>query len=78
MPAAAVTSCGYSLLRGERTVRSVVNLTRRDGRELLALAPRIPVETEVETFPLEQANGALEALRRGKLRGVAVLDPSPA
>jgi propanol-preferring alcohol dehydrogenase len=54
-------------------VRSVANLTRRDGEEFLALAPRVPVRTEVEEFPLEQANEALERLRRGQIRGAAVL-----
>jgi propanol-preferring alcohol dehydrogenase len=63
----------YELLWGERVVRSVANLTRRDGEEFLALAPTIPVRTEVETFPLEQANEALERLRSGALRGAAVL-----
>ena len=58
-----------------RVVRSVANLTRRDGEEFLALAPRVPVRTAVETFALEQANEALERLRRGELRGSAVLVP---
>ena len=63
----------YELLWEERAVRSVANLTRRDGEELLALAPRVPVRTEVEEFPLEQANEALDRLRRGGIRGSAVL-----
>jgi propanol-preferring alcohol dehydrogenase len=63
----------YELLWGERVVRSVTNLTRADGEELLTLAPRIPVRTEIELFPLEDANGALDRLRRGALRGSAVL-----
>ncbi len=63
----------YSLLWGERQVRSIANLTRRDGEEFLALAPRAGVHTEVETFRLEQANEALERLRRGQVRGAAVL-----
>jgi alcohol dehydrogenase, propanol-preferring len=63
----------YELLWGERSVRSVANLTRRDGEEFLALAPQIPVRTDVEEFPLEQANEALERLRSGRLRGAAVL-----
>jgi propanol-preferring alcohol dehydrogenase len=63
----------YEVLWGERTLRSVANLTRADGEEFLALAPEVPVRTEVETFPLEQANAALERLRRGELRGAAVL-----
>jgi propanol-preferring alcohol dehydrogenase len=65
----------YELLWGERLVRSVANLTRRDGEEFLALAPTIPVRIEVETFPLEQANEALDRLRSGALRGAAVLLP---
>jgi propanol-preferring alcohol dehydrogenase len=64
----------YELLWGERVVRSVANLTRRDGEEFLALAPRVPVRTEVEAFPLEQANEALARLRDGRIRGAAVLD----
>ena len=63
----------YELLWGERVVRSVANLTRRDAEEFLALAPRVPVTSEVTAFPLEQANEALAALRAGQLRGAAVL-----
>jgi len=63
----------YELLWGERVLRSVANLTRADAEELLALAPKVPVRTEVETFPLEQANEALDRLRGGELRGAAVL-----
>jgi alcohol dehydrogenase, propanol-preferring len=65
----------YELLWGERVVRSVANLTRADGEEFLALAPTVPVRTEVETFPLEQAGLALARLRGGDLRGAAVLVP---
>jgi propanol-preferring alcohol dehydrogenase len=65
----------YDLLWGERVLRSVANLTRADGEEFLALAPRIPVRTEVESHPLSEANEALERLRAGKLRGAAVLVP---
>jgi propanol-preferring alcohol dehydrogenase len=61
------------LLWEERIVRSVANLTRRDGEELLAIAPEVPVRTEVKPFPLEQANDALASLREGKLQGAAVL-----
>ena len=68
-----IPSFPYSLLWGERTVRSVANLTRRDGDEFLALAPRVPVRTEVEPFPLERANEALDRLRAGEVRGAAVL-----
>jgi alcohol dehydrogenase, propanol-preferring len=63
----------YEILWGERTLRSVANLTRADGEEFLALAPRVPVRTEVETFPLAEANEALDRLRSGKIRGSAVL-----
>lgn len=65
----------YALLWGERTLRSVANLTRADGRDFLALAPTVPVRTEVEVFPLADANLALARLRRGELRGAAVLVP---
>ena len=68
-----IPSFPYELLWEERAVRSVANLTRRDGDEFLALAPRVPVRTEVETFPLEQANEALDRLRGGQIRGAAVL-----
>ncbi len=63
----------YRLLWGERMVRSVANLTRRDGEEFLALAPKVPVRTEVQTFPLSQANEALDRLRSGRIHGAAVL-----
>ncbi len=65
----------YHLLWGERVVRSVANLTRQDALDFLSLAPRIPVRTRVEEFPLEQANEALQALRSGALTGAAVLRP---
>jgi alcohol dehydrogenase, propanol-preferring len=65
----------YELLWGERTLRSVANLTRADGEEFLELAPRVPVRTEVETFPLAEANEALDRLRSGRIRGSAVLVP---
>ena len=70
-----VPSFTYDLLWGERSIRSVANLTRRDGEELLALAPHVPIRVEVETFPLAQANEALERLRRGEVHGAAVLTP---
>ena len=70
-----IPSFPYHLLWGERSVRSVANLTRRDGEEFLALAPRVPVRTEVETFPLDAANEALSRLRAGCIRGAAVLVP---
>jgi propanol-preferring alcohol dehydrogenase len=69
-----IPSFPYSLLWGERVVRSVANLTRRDGEEFLGLAPRVPVRTEVQTYPLLRANEALAALRKGEVRGAAVLD----
>ena len=70
-----IPSFPYALLWGERSVKSVANLTRADGREFLELAPQIPVRTEVETFPLEEANAALDRLRSGELTGAAVLVP---
>ncbi len=70
-----IPSFPYAALWGERVVRSVANLTRRDGEEFLALAPRVPVRTEVEPYPLERANEALAALREGRVRGAAVLVP---
>jgi alcohol dehydrogenase, propanol-preferring len=63
----------YELLWGERSLRSVANLTRRDGDELLALAPQVPVRTSVTTFPLSGANEALDRLRAGEITGAAVL-----
>lgn len=63
----------YRLLWQERVLRSVANLTRQDGEELLALAPRVPVRTHIETFPLESANEALKRLREGSVEGAAVL-----
>jgi alcohol dehydrogenase, propanol-preferring len=68
-----IPSFRYEILWGERSVRSVANLTRRDGEEFLALAPEVPVHTEVVPFPLEEANEGLNALRAGKIRGAAVL-----
>ena len=63
----------YSILWGERSVRSVANLTRRDGDEFLKLAPKVPVRAQVVRFPLSSANQALEQLRQGRLTGAAVL-----
>ena len=68
-----IPSFPYRILWEERVVRSVANLTRRDGEEFLALAPTVPVRTEVEVFPLAAANDALERLRAGRVRGAAVL-----
>jgi propanol-preferring alcohol dehydrogenase len=70
-----IPSFPYELLWGERVVRSVANLTRRDGEEFLVLAPLVPVRTEVETFPLKRANEVLDRVRAGRLRGTAVLIP---
>lgn len=74
-----IPSFPYELLWGERILRSVANLTRRDGEEFLALAPKIPVTTEVTPFPLERTNEALDWLRQGRGRGAAVvtLDERP-
>ena len=68
-----IPSFPYELLWQERSVCSIANLTRRDGQEFFALAPKVPVRTKVETFALTEANEALEALRRGKIEGAAVL-----
>ena len=68
-----IPSFEYELLWGERSLRSVANLTRQDGHEFLALAPKVPVRTDVEEFLLEEANEALERMRSGRLRGAAVL-----
>jgi propanol-preferring alcohol dehydrogenase len=70
-----IPSFPYSLLWEERVIRSVANLTRRDGEEFLVLAPKVPVRTEVQAFPLDRANDALAYLRQGRLRGAAVLIP---
>jgi propanol-preferring alcohol dehydrogenase len=68
-----IPSFPYAWLWQERGVRSVANLTRRDGEEFLALAPRVPVRAATEIFPLEEAGSALNRLRAGRLRGAAVL-----
>jgi propanol-preferring alcohol dehydrogenase len=68
-----IPSFPYEQLWGERALGSVANLTRQDGEEFLALAPRVPVRTEVELHPLEHANQALDSIRDGSLRGAAVL-----
>jgi propanol-preferring alcohol dehydrogenase len=70
-----VPSFPYRLLWGERVLRSVANLTRQDGAAFLALAPRVPVRTDVRRHALEDANAALDDLRRGRLQGAAVLVP---
>ncbi len=68
-----IPSFPYEILWGERQIRSVANLTRRDGEEFLKLAPTIPIHTTVESFPLTAANEALAALRSGAVHGSAVL-----
>jgi propanol-preferring alcohol dehydrogenase len=68
-----IPSFPYADLWEERVITSVANLTRRDGYEFFDLAPRVPVQTATQTFPLEEANTALDRFRAGKLRGTAVL-----
>jgi propanol-preferring alcohol dehydrogenase len=70
-----IPAFSYDLLWEERTLRSVANLTRADAEEFLALAPKVPVRTHVRTYPLEQANEALDDLRHGRFTGAAVLIP---
>jgi propanol-preferring alcohol dehydrogenase len=71
-----IPSFPYEILWGERTVRSVANLTRRDGTEFLELAPTVPVRSHVTEYPLEDANRALDDLRHGRFRGAAVVLPT--
>ena len=66
----------YELLWGERSIRSVANLTRRDGEEFLRVAPAVPVHTEVTVFPLAELAAALETLRSGSVRGAVVVSVS--
>ncbi|MFT3764401.1 MAG: zinc-dependent alcohol dehydrogenase family protein [Minicystis sp.] len=73
-----IPSFPYELLWGERCLRSVANLTRRDGEEFLALAPRIPIVTEVVTYPLPDTDEALGDLRAGRISGAAVITPGVA
>jgi propanol-preferring alcohol dehydrogenase len=68
-----IPSFPYDELWGERVLGSVANLTRQDGEEFIALAPQVPVETEISVYPLEEANQALDDLRAGRFRGAAVL-----
>jgi propanol-preferring alcohol dehydrogenase len=70
-----IPSFPYESLWNERSICSVANLTRRDGKEFFLIAPRVPVKTTVQTFPLAEANEALARLREGKIRGAAVLVP---
>jgi len=71
-----IPSFPYADLWEERVLGSVANLTRQDGKEFIALAPKVPVHTEVSVYPLEQANQALDDLRAGRFRGAAVLEVS--
>jgi alcohol dehydrogenase, propanol-preferring len=71
-----IPSFSYELLWQERSICSVANLTRRDGEEFLAIAPRVPVRTTTRRFRLQEANEALAQLRNGKLEGAAVLVPT--
>src|SRR5215207_8973099 len=71
-----IPSFPYADLWGERAIRSVANLTRRDGDEFLALAPAVPVRTTVTTYPLQAAGTALDDLRAGRLQGAAVIVPA--
>ena len=68
-----IPSFPYADLWEERVITSVANLTRRDGDEFFAIVPRVPVQTQTETFPLEEANTALGRFRAGKLSATAVL-----
>ncbi|MEX0928071.1 MAG: hypothetical protein WDZ53_01610, partial [Balneolales bacterium] len=68
-----VPSFSYKDLWEERSIRSVANLTRKDGEEFMKLAPEVPVQSDVTTYPLEKANEALEDLRNGKFNGSGVL-----
>ena len=70
-----IPSFPYELLWEERMVRSVANLTRRDAKEFLTVATKVPIRTETTPFPLDQANEALDQLRNGGLHGAAVLMP---
>jgi propanol-preferring alcohol dehydrogenase len=71
-----IPSFPYALLWQERVVRSVANLTRKDAEEFLAIAPRVPIETQVRVYPLREANRALADLRDGRIAGAAVLTVS--
>jgi len=71
-----IPSFPYALLWGERTVRSVANLTRSDGEAFMALAATVPLKIETRSYPLESANRALQDLREGRLEGAAVVVPA--
>ncbi len=68
-----IPSFPYSLLWEERAIKSVANLTRKDGVQFMNLAPQIPIRTEVHPYPLEKANEALDDMRNGRMKGAAVL-----
>jgi alcohol dehydrogenase, propanol-preferring len=68
-----IPSFPYEILWHEHSLRSVANLTRQDGAEFIALAPEVPVETEIQVYPLAEANSALDDMRHGRVRGTAVL-----
>lgn len=70
-----IPSMPYEILWGERVLRSVANLTRADGERFLEVAPKVPVRTQVESFPLDRAQEALDRLREGRIRGAGVLTP---
>lgn len=69
-----IPSFPYSILWGERILRSVANLTRQDGEQLLEIAPKVPVKTQITVFPLSQLNEALDKFRKGQIKGTAVID----
>jgi propanol-preferring alcohol dehydrogenase len=68
-----IPSFSYDLLWGERSILSVANLTRQDGREFFQLAPQVPIHTQVKVYALEDANQALDDLRHGRFEGSAVI-----
>lgn len=68
-----IPSFPYEILWGERTITSIANLTRKDGEEFLSLAPKIPIKTEIHTYPLTEVNQALDDLRHGRFTGAAVI-----
>ena len=70
-----IPSMPYEILWGERVLRSVANLTRADGERFLEVAPKVPVRTQFEAFPLAEADEALDRLRAGRIRGAGVLTP---
>lgn len=72
-----IPSFPYSMLWEERMIRSVANLTRKDGEQFLKLATQVPIKTEIQVFPLQQANEALLTLRNGEIQGAAVLVMTP-